>query len=100
MRHEAPLARASIIDTFHKLVETGDRVLSIEGSVKGTPMTSASAVSSGKPFSQAVREAADLGYAELDSRDDLTGRCGAQGTDPGAAALAGPPVRRIWCRDR
>jgi homoserine dehydrogenase len=33
-----------------------------------------SAVSSGKPFSQAVREAVDLGYAEPDPRDDLTGR--------------------------
>ena len=33
-----------------------------------------SAVSSGKPFSQAVREAVELGYAEPDPRDDLTGR--------------------------
>jgi homoserine dehydrogenase len=32
-----------------------------------------SAVSSGKPFSQAVREAVELGYAEPDPRDDLSG---------------------------
>jgi homoserine dehydrogenase len=33
-----------------------------------------SAVSAGKPFSEAVREAVELGYAEPDPRDDLTGR--------------------------
>ena len=75
MRYEATVgAGLPIIDTFHKLVETGDRVLSIEGSVSGTLMYVMSAVSSGKPFSQAVREAVDLGYAEPDPRDDLTGR--------------------------
>jgi homoserine dehydrogenase len=31
-------------------------------------------VSSGKPFSQAVREAVELGYAEPDPRDDLSGK--------------------------
>ena len=62
-----------IIDTFHKLVETGDRVLRIEGSVSGTLMYVMSAVSAGTPFSQAVREAVELGYAEPDPRDDLTG---------------------------
>ena len=75
MRYEATVgAGLPIIDTFHKLVETGDRVLRIEGSVSGTLMYVMSAVSSGKPFSQAVREAVDLGYAEPDPRDDLTGR--------------------------
>ena len=88
MRYEATVgAGLPIIDTFHKLVETGDRVLRIEGCVSGTLMYVMSAVSSGKPFSQAVREAVELGYAEPDPRDDLTGtRCGAQGADPGAAA--------------
>jgi homoserine dehydrogenase len=33
-----------------------------------------SAVSAGKPFSQAVREAVEKGYAEPDPRDDLSGR--------------------------
>ena len=75
MRYEATVgAGLPIIDTFHKLVETGDRVLRIEGSVSGTLMYVMSAVSSGKPFSQAVREAVELGYAEPDPRDDLTGR--------------------------
>ncbi len=75
MRYEATVgAGLPIIDTFHKLVETGDRVLRIEGSVSGTLMYVMSAVSAGKPFSQAVREAVNLGYAEPDPRDDLTGR--------------------------
>jgi len=74
MRYEATVgAGLPIIDTFHKLVETGDRVLRIEGSVSGTLMYVMSAVSSGTPFSQAVREAVTLGYAEPDPRDDLTG---------------------------
>jgi homoserine dehydrogenase len=33
-----------------------------------------SAVSAGKPFSQAVREAVELGYAEPDPREDLSGK--------------------------
>ena len=33
-----------------------------------------SAVSEGRPFSQAVREAMERGYAEPDPRDDLSGR--------------------------
>ena len=33
-----------------------------------------SAVSAGRPFSQAVREAVERGYAEPDPRDDLSGR--------------------------
>ena len=71
-RPSAPGCRSST--RIHKLVETGDRVLRIEGCVSGTLMYVMSAVSSGKPFSQAVREAVELGYAEPDPRDDLTGR--------------------------
>ena len=63
-----------IIDTYHKLVETGDRVLRIEGCVSGTLMFVVSAVSSGQRFSDAVRQAVERGYAEPDPRDDLTGR--------------------------
>ena len=63
-----------IIDTFKKLDEAGDRVLSIEGCVSGTLMHVLSAVTAGRPFSEAVREAVDRGYAEPDPRDDLSGR--------------------------
>jgi aspartokinase/homoserine dehydrogenase 1 len=75
LRYEATVgAGLPIIDTFQKLVETGDRVLRIEGSVSGTLMYVMSAVSAGTPFSEAVRKAVELGYAEPDPRDDLTGR--------------------------
>jgi aspartokinase/homoserine dehydrogenase 1 len=75
IRYEATVgAGLPIIDTFHKLVESGDRVLSVEGCVSGTLGFVLSAVSSGRPFSEAVREAVARGYAEPDPRDDLSGR--------------------------
>jgi aspartokinase/homoserine dehydrogenase 1 len=75
IRYETTVgAGLPIIDTYHKLAETGDRVLHIEGSVSGTLMYVVSAVSAGKPFSVAVQEAVERGYAEPDPRDDLSGR--------------------------
>jgi aspartokinase/homoserine dehydrogenase 1 len=75
VRYEATVgAGLPIIDTYLKLAETGDRVLRVEGCVSGTLMYIASAVSEGRPFSQAVREAVELGYAEPDPREDLSGR--------------------------
>jgi len=75
VRYEATVgAGLPIIDTYRKLVETGDRVLRIEGCVSGTLMFVVSAVSSGQRFSDAVREAVERGYAEPDPRDDLSGR--------------------------
>jgi aspartokinase/homoserine dehydrogenase 1 len=74
IKYEATVgAGLPIIDTYHKLAETGDRVLRVEGTVSGTLMYVASAVSAGTPFSQAVREAVALGYAEPDPREDLSG---------------------------
>jgi aspartokinase/homoserine dehydrogenase 1 len=74
LKYEATVgAGLPIIDTFQKLVETGDRVLKIEGCVSGTLMYIASAVSAGRPFSEAVREAVQRGFAEPDPRDDLSG---------------------------
>jgi aspartokinase/homoserine dehydrogenase 1 len=74
VKYEATVgAGLPIIDTYRKLVETGDRVIQMEGSVSGTLMYVVSAVSEGRAFSQAVREAVDLGYAEPDPRDDLSG---------------------------
>jgi len=49
-------------------------VLRIDGCVSGTLMYVVSAISAGRPFSEAVREAIDRGYAEPDPRDDLSGR--------------------------
>jgi aspartokinase/homoserine dehydrogenase 1 len=75
LRYEATVgAGLPIIDTFEKLVETGDRVLRIEGCVSGTLTYVVSAVSGGTPFSVAIREAVERGYAEPDPRDDLSGK--------------------------
>jgi len=75
IRYEATVgAGLPIIDTYLKLAETGDRVLRVDGCVSGTLMYIASAVSSGRPFSEAVREAVERGYAEPDPREDLSGR--------------------------
>jgi aspartokinase/homoserine dehydrogenase 1 len=74
LKYEATVgAGLPIIDTYYKLVESGDRVLRIEGCVSGTLMHIASAVTAGRPFSEAVREAVERGYAEPDPRDDLSG---------------------------
>jgi aspartokinase/homoserine dehydrogenase 1 len=75
VRYEATVgAGLPIIDTYHKLAETGDRVLRVDGCVSGTLMYIASAISEGRTFSDAVSEAVELGYAEPDPRDDLSGR--------------------------
>jgi len=75
LRYEATVgAGLPIIDTHAKLVESGDRVLRIDGCVSGTLGYVLSAVSEGRPFSEAVREAVEKGYAEPDPREDLSGR--------------------------
>ncbi len=75
IRYEATVgAGLPIIDTYLKLAETGDRVLKVDGAVSGTLMYITSAISAGRPFSEAVREAVELGYAEPDAREDLSGR--------------------------
>jgi aspartokinase/homoserine dehydrogenase 1 len=74
VKYEATVgAGLPIIDTYQKLVETGDRVLRIEGCVSGTLMYIMSALSQGERFSEAVRRAVEKGYAEPDAREDLSG---------------------------
>ena len=74
VKYEATVgAGLPIIDTYQKLVETGDRVLRVEGCVSGTLMYIMSAVSQGERFSEAVRRAVEKGYAEPDAREDLSG---------------------------
>jgi len=74
LRYEATVgAGLPVIDTFRKLVESGDRVLQVEGCVSGTLGFVLSALDAGRPFSAAVREAVERGYAEPDPRDDLSG---------------------------
>jgi aspartokinase/homoserine dehydrogenase 1 len=72
--HEATVgAGLPIIDTYHKLTESGDRVERIEGLLSGTLGYVLSEVGEGAPFSRAVRSAMRLGYTEPDPREDLSG---------------------------
>ena len=74
-RYEATVgAGLPIIDTYHKLVETGDRVLRIEGCVSGTLMYVVSAVSAGRRFSEAVREAVETRLRRAGSARGPVGR--------------------------
>jgi aspartokinase/homoserine dehydrogenase 1 len=75
VRYEATVgAGLPILDTHRKLVESRDRVLRVEGCLSGTLGFVLSAVSEGRSFSQAVRQAMELGYTEPDPRDDLSGQ--------------------------
>jgi aspartokinase/homoserine dehydrogenase 1 len=72
--HEATVgAGLPIIDTYHKLTESGDRVDRIEGLLSGTLGYVLSEMGSGTPFSRAVRSAMSRGYTEPDPREDLSG---------------------------
>ena len=96
-----------MLDTFRKLVESGDRVLRIEGCVSGTLGYVLSALEDGRAFSEAVREAVRLGYAEPDPREDLSGQdvlrkglilarlLGYEGPVPKAESLVPPALRGI-----
>ncbi len=108
IRYEATVgAGLPVLDTFRKLVETGDRVLRIEGCVSGTLGYVLSALEEGRSFSEAVREAVRLGYAEPDPREDLGGRdvlrkglilarlLGYEGPVPKAESLVPPALRGV-----
>jgi len=62
-----------VISTLQSLLDTGDRVREISGTLSGTFGAIFSAVGSEVPFSQAVRDAKAQGYTEPDPRDDLSG---------------------------
>lgn len=72
--HETTVgAGLPIIDTLHKLLESGDRIRRIEGCTSGTLGYLFTELSAGRRFSHAVKRAMSLGYTEPDPRDDLSG---------------------------
>jgi homoserine dehydrogenase len=72
--HEATVgAGMPTISTLKNLLDTGDEVLEIRASPSGTLGFIMSAVEAGRSFSEAVKEAVALHYAEPDPRDDLSG---------------------------
>ncbi|KAL9332829.1 hypothetical protein ACSQ67_002439 [Phaseolus vulgaris] len=62
-----------IISTLRGLLETGDRILQIEGIFSGTLSYIFNNFKDGRLFSEVVAEARDAGFTEPDPRDDLSG---------------------------
>ncbi|KAK7311439.1 hypothetical protein RJT34_09580 [Clitoria ternatea] len=62
-----------IISTLRGLLETGDRILQIEGILSGTLSYIFNNFKDGRVFSEVVAEAREAGYTEPDPRDDLSG---------------------------
>jgi bifunctional aspartokinase / homoserine dehydrogenase 1 len=72
--HETTVgAGLPVIDTFYKLVDSGDRILRIEGCPSGTLGFLFGEMGRGRRFSDALREAMQRGYTEPDPREDLSG---------------------------
>lgn len=66
-------AALPVISTLRNLLDTGDRVISIDGILSGTLAYLFNVFDGRVPFSTIVREARDSGYTEPDPRDDLSG---------------------------
>ncbi|TVU11194.1 hypothetical protein EJB05_44763 [Eragrostis curvula] len=62
-----------IISTLRGLLETGDKILRIEGIFSGTLSYIFNSFEGTRTFSDVVAEAKEAGYTEPDPRDDLSG---------------------------
>lgn len=62
-----------IISTIDDLLQSGDVITEISGVVSGTMTYLFDKLEKGRPFSEAIIEAREKGYAEPDPRDDLSG---------------------------
>jgi aspartokinase/homoserine dehydrogenase 1 len=62
-----------LLSTLQDLINTGDRVLSVQGCLSGTLGLICTRLDERKTLSNAVAEAMSLGYTEPDPRDDLSG---------------------------
>lgn len=63
-----------VITTLQDLIKTGDEIVTIEGVVSGTLSYIFNELSTGRVFSEIVKEARKLGYTEPDPREDLSGK--------------------------
>lgn len=73
-RYEATVgAGLPVIQTLRDLIDTGDRVRSIEGILSGTLAWLFNRYRPGMSFAALVRQARAAGYTEPDPRDDLSG---------------------------
>jgi homoserine dehydrogenase len=74
VRYEATVgAGLPVLSTARTLIDSGDQIIEITGTVSGTFGAIFSDLAAGNPFSVAVRTAKANGYTEPDPRDDLSG---------------------------
>ena len=72
--YEATVGAAlPIISTLRDLIDTGDRIHSVEGIFSGTLAYLFNVYDGSRPFSEVVVAARENGYTEPDPRDDLSG---------------------------
>ena len=62
-----------IIQTIEDMMASGDEIKKVTGVVSGTMTFIFGELEQGKSFGEAVKKARELGYAEPDPRDDLSG---------------------------
>ncbi len=62
-----------VISTLKELLNTGDRVLAVEGVLSGTLSWMFNTLDDTTSFSTLLRKARELGYTEPDPREDLSG---------------------------
>lgn len=62
-----------IVTTLRDLIDTGDRVLAIDGILSGTLAFLFRSFDGTRPFSELVVDAMERGFTEPDPRDDLSG---------------------------
>ncbi len=73
--HEVTVgAGLPVIGTLRDLVESGDRIRSIEGCFSGTLNFLCAGLDRGDRFSEVLARAKALGYSEPDPREDLSGQ--------------------------
>jgi len=73
-RYEATVgAGLPVVQTLRDLIDSGDRVMRIEGIFSGTLAWLFNRFEAGMSFAELVREARESGYTEPDPRDDLSG---------------------------
>jgi len=75
LRYECTVgAGLPVIDTLDDLLDTGDTVTRIQGTLSGTLGYLCSQIEGGIPYAEAVTRAKSLGYTEPDPRQDLSGK--------------------------
>jgi aspartokinase/homoserine dehydrogenase 1 len=62
-----------VIDTLHALIRSGDHLDTFQGVLSGSLSQIFGLLEDGLAFSDAVRQAMELGFTEPDPRDDLSG---------------------------